>query len=153
MWTDKQIDDYVDSCFNEMEVKNSEARDNFGLGSFYRFDFDTKKGHIIFSKDDEELRVKVNLICSVDESKETLQWAWANKSLPSHMSAASRELRQLSSKTGLEIFDSEVWKATEDEGWEMAAIALREIGGLAVYRCPLGPSKLFVLLDSVVDDV
>ncbi|WP_440904802.1 DUF6882 domain-containing protein [Catenovulum sp. SX2] len=153
MWSDEKFDDYIDNCFSEMENKNTETQEKLGLGSFERFDFDTQNGLIIFSKSDAQLRIKVNLVCSTVQESNSFQWAWANKSLPEHMTKASERLQGLSKITGFDIFDTPTISAGENEGWEMSAVALREIGGLGVYRCPLGNAMLFLLLDSVVSDV
>ena len=150
MWSDNQIDSYVDQCMKDMEALQDKLQAEFGFGSFERFDFDVPNGALIFSSGGQpKLRCEICFICSTQESLGTLQWAWANKSLPEDLTSESLHLKAMSEVTGLEIFSMPVWEASEQEGWEMAAIALKKLGGIGVYRCPTGDSVLFVLIKSV----
>ncbi|MGF1751914.1 DUF6882 domain-containing protein [Vibrio cionasavignyae] len=150
MWTDEEIDSFVNKCFGNMVLANDRLEKEYDLGHFERFDFDVPNGCLVFSDTHRTVRFEIALICSTDTTKGTLQWAWANISLPHHLTKESSTLKTLAKESGLNIFDTPIWEASEEEGWEMAAIALEKLGGLGVYRCPTGSSMLFVVLMSVV---
>ncbi|MGY0218745.1 DUF6882 domain-containing protein [Endozoicomonadaceae bacterium StTr2] len=151
MWSDDQIDSYVDLCMDQMEKVQEKLQAEFGFGSFERFDFDVPNRALIFSSNGKpKLQCEICFICSTQESSGTLQWAWANKSLPEDLTSDSLGLKILSEETGLGIFSMPVWKASEQEGWEMASIALNRLGGIGIYSYPTGDSNLFVLIKSVV---
>ncbi|WP_420590066.1 DUF6882 domain-containing protein [Bacterioplanoides sp.] len=150
MWSDDQIDSYVDLCMDQMEKAQEKLQTEFNFGSFERFDFDIPNRALIFSSSGQpQLKCEICFICSTQESSGSLQWAWGNKSLPEDLTSDSLGLKILSEESGLEIFSLPVWEASEQEGWEMASIALNRLGGIGVYRCPAGDSNLFVLIKSV----
>ena len=58
-------------------------------------------------------------------------------------------MRKLGPLSGLDVFENEAFKADENMPWEIAGMALKEIGGLGVYRCPSKSSELFVIIDGI----
>lgn len=150
MWTDDQIDDYFGACMTELELAQAELEKSHRLGHHERWDFDVPNQSLVFSDGGKaQVSYGISLICSTKASDGTLQWAWANKSLPAPLTAESAALKALTAETGLEIFEMPFWKGEEREAWEMTAIALKRLGGVGAYRCPMGETSLFVLLKTV----
>jgi hypothetical protein len=58
-------------------------------------------------------------------------------------------VREFGEKHNILKLTEDYWEATEDDGWEMSAIANRIIGGKGVYRCPDENGFLFLILTNI----
>ena len=80
------------------------------------------------------------------------KWAWASSSLVEKFANKSRVMRTLAPLSGLEFFDLEAFEADENMAWEIAGMALKETGGIGIYRCPSKSSDLFVVIERVASN-
>lgn len=147
-WTDEQIDRYVEDSFQFLEEAQDRLQKDFGIGQYNRWDLDQETSALSFS----DLN-RPTLHCSVYAlgtfGGGVWKWAWSNPSLIDSFSSTSRKMRELAAQSGLDIFEKDEFEADENMPWEICGMALREIGGLGVYRCPAKTSDLFVVITTV----
>ena len=150
-WIDEQIDEYVESSFSLLESAQEKLEKEYGLGHFNRWDLDQEKEELTFSSSSgPEVICKVYALGSY--GKGYWKWAWANSSLIEKFSSKSQIMRKLGTLSGLDIFENEAFEADENMPWEIAGMALKEIGGLGVYRCPSNSSDLFVVIENITSN-
>lgn len=145
-WSEAELSAFIDESWNEMEVVQDLLERNHGLLS-RAWNLDQTKGIILLTaKDKSTLVFDVSAVGSI--SNGSWMWAWANQSILTSLSQESLELKGLAKVTGLRFFNDPVWDDVNDEdGWRASAIALKVLGGLGIYRCPISPEdSLFLLL-------
>lgn len=150
-WTDAQFDEYVADSFNLLESVQDKLEKEYGLGHFERWDLDQEKRELTFSNSSGP-----NITCKVyalgTYANGGWKWAWANSSLLKSFSNKSKNMQKLGLLSGLGVFELEVFEADESMPWEIAGMALKEIGGIGVYRCPSKSSELFVVIEDITSN-
>lgn len=58
-------------------------------------------------------------------------------------------VREFGEKHNLLKLTESYWTATEEDGWEMSAVANRILGGKGVYRCPDEKGFFFLILTDI----
>lgn len=147
-WTDEQIDRYVEDSFQFLEDAQDRLQKDFGIGHYDRWDLDQETAALNFS-DSSRPTLHCTVYALGTFGSGIWKWAWSNPSLGDSFSATSKQMRELADKSGLEIFELDSFEADESMPWEICGMALREIGGLGVYRCPAKTSDLFVVITKV----
>jgi len=150
-WTDAQIDEYVAGAFKLLESVQDQLEKEYGFGHFERWDLDQESRNLTLSNSSgSAVTCKVYALGTYGGG--FWKWAWANSSLLDGFSRKSNEMKKLASIIGLDVFEAESFEADENMPWEIAGMALKEIGGLGVYRCPSKQSELFVLIESITSN-
>jgi len=150
-WTDAEIDEYVESSFKLLETVQDKLEKEFKLGHFDQWYMNQEKAELTFSNSSSsQVTCKVYALGTYGNGH--WKWAWANSSLLDSFSNKSKIMQKLGSVSGLEIFELETFEADENMPWEICGMALKEIGGLGVYRCPSNTSGLFVIIESITSN-
>jgi hypothetical protein len=149
-WTDAQIDAFFDRCNERLDVLQDAAEAEYGLGHFDRWTADVDAGVLHFHADGGDVDADFYAVGSV--ASDSFQWAWSNTTLPPALRTRSEGLKALAEETGLEIFALRKWgEAGEQEGWDMIAIAIERLGGVAGYRLPGSNADLYVVITALRD--
>jgi len=148
--TDEEFQIFLDTCFEELEIKQQKLIEEFNIGSFQKFEFDFEKAEIYFLNEGlVEVQANIIPIGSFNSENNTWMWAWANEGFPEDLRAKSARLKQLEEKTGFEIFGTEMPEIDEDMAWEMAGISLNMLNVQGVYRGPVNKTEYFYAIDNV----
>ena len=146
-------DDYnklLNDCVAEVKRKNQKLADEFGFGSFERWDIDQEIGELVFSDGDvRKLDCSVTMIGSFSHRSETWMWGWANKSLLESLTRDTNAVRDYGTENGIEDLTVEKTPATEGEAWALSALACRILGGLGLYRGPTGNGFVIMMLKDI----
>ncbi|MDK9559765.1 hypothetical protein QQF73_19195 [Marinobacter sp. M216] len=147
---DDEFQEFIDSCFEELEEKQERLISEFGFGSFDKFQHDFEKEEIYLLKDGQ-VRVKAKLIPigSFNTKSSTWMWGWANEAFPAPLRKKAEKLKQLEALTGFEMFGNEVAEIDPDMAWEIAGMALNLLGSEGAYRGPAGSTQYFYALEQV----
>lgn len=153
--TDDEFSSFLSSAMDELRVKQQQLTDHHGLGKFSRWWFDQETETLEFfdNNDAKALEASVIDIGSYASDSNTWKWAWANDSVLEPLREKASSLRALADLTGMDIFANE--DAVEIDGmpmaWELAAVSVRHLGALGVYRAPSSrkPLASFLAIMSV----
>lgn len=149
---DEEFQEYIDSCFEEMEQKQQHLIDSFGFGSFDRFQHDFEKEEIYLLKDGvAKVKARIIPIGSFNTKSNTWMWGWANEAFPKSLREKASKLKQLEATTGFEMFGNEVAEIDEDMAWEIAAMSLRLLSFEGVYRGPANNTNYFYAMEQVAN--
>lgn len=77
---------------------------------------------------------RVTPICSYLPESENLAWAWANDAFSESARSRSAKIRELTAKTGYQIFEIPHFRANANDIDELCALALQALGGVAVFK-------------------
>lgn len=147
---DDQFQNYIDTCFEELEKKQQYLIDNFGFGSFDKYEHDFDKEELYFINGDKVVVVaKIVPIGSFNSDNNTWMWAWANEAFPENLQLKSAQLKQLEEITSFEMFGNEMAEIDEDMTWEIAGMALNLLNFKGVYRGPANNTQYFYAMKSV----
>jgi hypothetical protein len=138
------FDTLVQKAMNDLRAKTASHQAVWGFGKSERWDLNQTDGHLIFTFPDKIVSCDSQVIGSYDKSVGTWLWAWDNPSVTSNLTTASRELREYGKEHGYAKMTHAEWKATEDEAWEMVALATLVCNAQGAYRGPAGDSYVFM---------
>lgn len=140
----------LNDCVTEVERKNQKLADEFGLGSFERWDIDQEIGELAFSDGGiTKLVCSVTLLGSFSDSSETWMWGWANPSLLEPLTRDTNALREYGEQNEIEDLVGEKVSATEGEAWALSALSCRILDGLGLYRGPTGNGFVVMMLKDI----
>lgn len=146
-------DDYnklLNECIAEVERKNQKLADEYGFGSFERWDIDQEIGELVFSDGGvPKLVCSVTMLGSFSEQSETWMWGWGNSSLLEPLTRDTNAVREYGEKNGIEDLTAERTPATEGEAWALSALACRILSGLGLYRGPTGNGFVVMMLKGI----
>ena len=138
--TEEEFHAFLDLASEELRAKQDVLREQHGFGTFHRWWFEQERAALqFFDKDDRLLlEADVTSIGSYAPSTKTFKWAWANASVLPALRDKARPIRELEATTGLELFRLEEAFEVDGEGmaWELAAMAVKQLGALGAYRAP-----------------
>lgn len=135
-----EFEQFIDSAMDELHEKQQRLTDDHGMGAYTRWWFDQETETLDFfdSRDMKVLEATVIDIGSYASDSNTWKWAWANDSVLQPLRDKASPLRTLTDLTGMSIFNEE--NAVKIDGapmaWELAAVSVRQLGALGVYRAP-----------------
>lgn len=148
--TDEEFGRFIASAMEELQEKQKSMAEAYKLGDWARWWFDQNTEKLDFFDEEGMKRIQASFvdIGSYSSESNTWKWAWANDSLTDSLREKASTLRALGDLTGFEIFDDDV--AVEIDGepmaWELAALGVRHLGALGVYRAPSSDRPLFSFL-------
>ena len=151
--TNDNFDCFLRSAVDELKEKQSLLQAEHRFGSYTRWSFDQTIGLLeMYDADDRKVcEADVIFIGSHAGNANTWRWAWSNETLlPGHREK-SAPLKALGDLTGLDLFVSEQAFVIDDEpmAWDLAAIIVKYLNALGVYRAPHGQLNSFLALTGV----
>lgn len=148
--TNKEFQEYLHESVHELIKLNEKYSQKFKIDDYERWDYDLEKATLTFShKGTPYVVADVQAAGTFSKKSKTWMWSWNNESLPDHITDTVLTVREFGRKHKILNLTEAHWDATEDDGWEMSAIANRIIGGKGVYRCPDENGCLFLILTNI----
>lgn len=147
---DEGYEDLAASGFEYLQARQSELMDEFRIDQHERWDWDQTSGKIVFSHQGvPQVDADIHFVGSVSTVSGTWMWAWANESLEESVKALSRSVRELGEELGYLRLAAAHWPATEEDGWEMTAIAAKALDASGAYRTGDDNGYTYMILKNV----
>ena len=122
--------DYTGDCERDLESR-------YRFSEIERWDRVADTGEIVFSTAGRPILIAAYQYAgSVSKVSDTWLWSWANDSMEASLTRAARQVRDYGRRRGFSRLTQRQWKATEDDGWDMVAVANYLLKGKGVYRFP-----------------
>lgn len=145
--TDEQFDEYVDQCYEELELKQGQLFEKYYLGNYESYWFDQESASLQFKNAEKvELEFEVIPIGSWSSASKSWMWSWANQSLNEKLKAQTTKLKDLANFTGFDTFESATFDADEMMAHEITAMAVHHLEALGLYILPSKNLKIFLAL-------
>lgn len=147
---DDEFESFIDTSIDNLEAKQSNLEEKYGLGYFDRYDLDVENEVITFSSSSgKRLKATFIPIGTFSPDKSSWMWAWNNQAFTDSLRAKSEKLQSLSDLTGFEMFTNPTAEVDENMAWEMVAMSIHILESQGVYRAPANDLCYFYALDSI----
>lgn len=134
----------VEKAVNDLQVKTAAHQGAWGFGKAERWDLNQNDGNLIFTFPKTVVTCRAQIIGSLDVTKGTWLWAWANENVNAPLARQSREVLAYGKKHKYKKLTEPEWACTEQEAWEMAAVATLLGKAQGAYRGPAGDVYVFL---------
>ena len=133
-----------------LKARIENAKAQFGIGSFPRYEYDLFRGEIWWSEvGNPKVRGRVTVVGTISTKSNTWLWSWANPHFSDAIVGDIDKVRALGEAEAITKLTEEKWEAEEVDGWEMTAIAARLLEAEGAYRSPGENGFLFLLYDGL----
>jgi len=106
---------------------------------------DSGLGELVFTLPDHtQVRTLPQIIGSIDVRTHEWRWAWSNPSIDARLRGHAERLRAYGVEHGLLALTTDRWQASEQDGWNMTALALGLFQASGAYRAPAGNLHIFL---------
>jgi len=110
---------------------------------------DQDEGVIEFTTDEVAAVAPVQIIGTYNVADETWLWGWANSSIVPELQRDSLRLQESAVELGFPWLAEPRIACSEDEAWELTAVACHLCGGQGAYRGPAGETLIFMTFGNV----
>jgi hypothetical protein len=142
--TDTDFKSLLQKARNDLQTKTASHEAVWNFGKAARWDLKQDDGILIFTYPDKTVTCNAQIIGSLDKSQGTWLWAWGNPSIATNITAASKQLMGYGKQHGLEKLTRAEWKATDQDAWDMTALATLIFQAQGAYRGPAGDAYIFM---------
>lgn len=109
------------------------------------WDADLAAGTICFTNDRGwKIVAPVQVVGTLNTADGTWLWGWDHPSVPEPLRADASLVRDFGAQHGLEAFTTRHIPASEDDGWQFAALAAYLAKAQGAYRGPSGSTMIFM---------
>ena len=141
---------FVSNAIDELQAKQDRLQDRFDLSKHERWDYDQESGEIVFSNAGvPAVAARFQIVGSISTANDTWLWSWANFSLVPEISEQLVAVREFGEEEGFANLTVPKWPATEEDGWELTAVAAKALNADGAYRTPSEAGFLYLLLMDV----
>lgn len=123
----------------------------YHLEKFAHYDYDQRRGTLIFSDSAQVPRLvaRIQMVGDVSHRTSTWLWAWGNPTIESPLADAARFVRAYGEEHKLPHLRDSTWRATENDGWQMTAVTAKLTHARGAYRSPSDSGALFMVLTEI----
>jgi hypothetical protein len=147
--TPDEFQHWVNSAVDELRLKTI-AHTVWGLDKVDHWDLDQGEGVLRFSGADGTIaEANAQIVGTWDGETQTWRWSWANESVHPPLARSSRELRKVGLDNNLQMLVAPEFPSTEEQAWEMTALAVKNSSAQGAYRGPMGETSVFLTFDHV----
>lgn len=147
MMTNDQFNEFVDSCYQDLEEKQKNLMEQFDIGRYERYWLNGEERILDFITNNvTEIKFKIIYIGTWSHTNENWMWAWANESMTDQIRDESRQLEELVDITGYEVFENNGIECDEGMSMELTAMAVHRLDALGMYRIPGEKSHLYLAI-------
>jgi hypothetical protein len=148
--TQEEFASFVDDCREELRHKIASSAEKWKLNKFARYNFDQEKGQIEFlDGQGPDLVCEVQIIGTYSKETKTWLWAWNNPWTSDKLKNDSLRVNDFGASHGVERLLNPKWEATEEDGWDMTAVAAHLVSAEGAYRLPNREVMIFMLLKNI----
>jgi hypothetical protein len=152
--TDDEFDLYLEMTVAELEAKQEQLTNLYGMGTHHRWVFQDKKGLLQFFDADShlQLQAEVLVIGSFLPEPSAWKWGWANELVLDKIKSQSLPLQELAQITQAELFmNADAFEIEAGMEWELTAMAVAHMNLLGCYRAQDsdGKRQLFLGIKTV----
>jgi len=138
----------ADRALEELRLKTEVHMGTWPLlESDWSVDQDT--GTIVFTTDEVEAVAPVQIVGTYNSTDETWLWSWANSSIVPELQRDALRVQQGGSGFEFPWLAESKLSCTEEEAWELTAVACHLCEAQGAYRGPAGETLIFMTFGDV----
>ncbi len=125
-------------------------KQKYGLDDYLQMDFEQETGNMIFTlKGGKHVNMKFHVVGSISDRSGTWMWSWDNPYLLENVTEEMLKVRSFGEENGLEKLTSPKWPASDDDGWEMTAIAAWVLKSKGAFSFLSEEMMVFVVFEDI----
>jgi hypothetical protein len=134
-----------------LDKQQAECDQEYRLNYLNRMDYEQETGMMIFSDVGVIPRVIADyqIVGSLSERSNTWLWAWDNPYLLENTFQDIRKVKKFGYKNDIEKLTSPTWEATEQDAWDMTAIAANLLKASGAYSFLSDDIRVFVVFKRI----
>lgn len=146
-------DAFAEKCVDELKVLQDTMQKEHDLDGYDNWFYNQSTGLLTFSSEGKELNFRYIKVGSFSEKSNTWQWSWDNEHTLDSVKVGIDAVKAFGEQHGFSKLTNGYFLSDTFDAWEFAAIALKIVGGLSVYR-PVGDDNLqiFLILTELIDN-
>lgn len=131
-----------------LDTKQAECDEEYRLNQFNRMDYEQETGRMIFSDVGAVSKVVADfqIVGSLSGRSSTWLWSWDNPYLLENTIQDIWKVKEFGDKNDIEKLTSPKWKATEQDAWDMTAIAANLLKAKGAYSFLSDDVRVFVII-------
>jgi hypothetical protein len=145
---------FLDQCLRE-HIQRQKAFDSlWGIDSCERWEVDQAQGTITFFNTrtgHKKLAGDVQILGTFHGKDKKWLWSWADASVAPELRNDALALREYGAKNLRMRLTEKQWTGEIQDVWKMVALAVKLLGADAVYRGPVGPQDVFMVIRHLHD--
>jgi hypothetical protein len=144
------FDELAKTSQEYLQSQQEQLQADFALTSHERWEIDQEKGELVFSNHDiPTIIAKFQFVGSFSSTSNSWLWSWGNASVLAGLSKQVEAVRVYGKQHGFRKLTERKWPATEEDGWNMAAITNYILEGKGVYRPPFNQGVIFLVITEI----
>ena len=146
----QEFDDLVHRAFHETQDANDHYMTTLGVVNCERWHYDQGTGKVTFLQGG-----RAKFVCdfevagTISTVNNTWLWSWENETINPQLSQLAQKVRQIGKERGWNKLTDNLWHADENDGWEMASLMNKIMGGQGVYRIPDENGFMFLVFTKI----
>src|SRR5688572_22394657 len=150
MLTEKKYKALLRASLTELQMKTTLHQSDWGIANYPRWDVDQATGKLTFSYPDGRNAVcAVQFIGSFNHRKNTWFWSWANSTVREELKQHSIAVRKFGETNRIAQLTTPGWSGTQQDAWEMVALATKLCEAQGAYRGPSDDLYMFMTFTDV----
>jgi hypothetical protein len=134
----------IDQSLEELRAKTATHDAAWSLGEA-SWEIDQDAGEIVFtSPAGLKATCPVQIIGTYNQDDSTWLWGWEHPSVDAALQEHAKRVREYGQKHGIEALTTKKLHCTEEEAWELTALACKLCEAQGAYRGPSGSTLVFV---------
>jgi hypothetical protein len=128
--TDQEFSKFAHESIHELIDLNKKYIEEFKIDDYARWEYGFETATLKFSNEGVLYVIAdIQAVGTIAHESKSWLWAWSNDSIPEHVKESMEAVREFGEKNNILKLTEDYWEATEDDGWEMSAVANRILGG------------------------
>jgi hypothetical protein len=143
---------FTEKCIDELKILQDKLQEKYDLDGYEHWFYNQSTGLLTFSTDDKELNFEYVSVGSFSEQPGTWKWSWDNEHTLDRVKEKINLVKAFGQQHGFSKLTDGYFQSDEIEAWEFAAIAVKLVNAMGVYR-PVNEDNLqiFLILTEFID--
>ena len=125
-------------------------KQKYGLDDYLQMDFEQETGTMIFTmKGGRQVKMKFQVVGSISDRSRTWMWSWDNPYMLEDVTGEMLKVRDFGEENGIEKLMSPKWPASDDDGWEMTALAAWILKSKGAFSFLSDEMMVFVVFEDI----
>jgi hypothetical protein len=126
----------------------------YGINDYLQMDFEQETGEMVFTlKGGKKVIMSFHVVGSISDRSNTWMWSWDNPYMLENVTEEMLKVKAFGADNGIEKLTSPKWQGSDDDGWEMTAIAAWVLKSKGAFSFLSDEMMVFVVFEDIRSQV
>lgn len=142
---------FLSQALSQLQIQTAKNTKDWGLGSEAQWNLDMNASTLRFSfVDGRVLDAQVQVVGTYNTNNGTFLWGWDHPSVPLALRRAAQRVHDYGVEHGIERFTTRSIECTQDQAWELSAVAAKLNCASGAYRGYANGTWVYMTFDDPV---